>query len=43
MNKKQEKHDMLLTFMMHSKNVKKKKRKPALIGLLQKMVVMVLP
>jgi hypothetical protein len=42
MNKKQIKHEMLLDFMMHSRT-KKPKRKPALMNLVQKLVVLVLP
>lgn len=43
MNKKQIKHDMLLNFMMHSHTAKKQRRKPALVNLLQKLIVIVLP
>ncbi len=42
MNKKQIKHEMLLNFMLHSR-AKKQKRKPALMNLVQKLVVTVLP
>lgn len=43
MNKKQIKHDMLLTFMLHSRNNKKQRRKPAFVDRLRKIMVMVLP